>query len=162
MRKAFFWVHLIAGCVAGLVVLIMSATGVALTYERQILAAGAPKIQTDSGVVPHSLEALLDQHRQKHGALPSAVLKRAAADAPIEFQMGREGTFYINPYTGEDAGGGPAGARRFFRSMTDWHRWLGQSGEGRETARAITGACNLAFLFLVLSGMYLWIPRIAS
>ena len=43
--------------------------------------------------------------------------------------------------------------------MTDWHRWLGQEGAGRETGRAITGACNLAFLFLVLSGMYLWIPR---
>jgi len=27
------------------------------------------------------------------------------------------------------------------------------------TARAITGASNVAFLFLVLSGMYLWLPR---
>ena len=29
----------------------------------------------------------------------------------------------------------------------------------RVTGKAITGACNLAFLFLALSGMYLWLPR---
>ena len=43
--------------------------------------------------------------------------------------------------------------------MTDWHRWLGATGEGRATGRMITGACNLAFLFLVVSGFYLWFPR---
>ncbi len=159
MRKVLFWLHLIAGCVAGIVVLIMSVTGVLLTYERQILAAGAPRILADTGVVPYSIEALVEQYRQRHGALPSAIVKRAGADAPLEFQMGREGTVYLNPYTGEEAGAGAVGARRFFRLMTDWHRWLGQNGEGRDTARAITGACNLAFLFLVLSGMYLWLPR---
>jgi uncharacterized iron-regulated membrane protein len=44
--------------------------------------------------------------------------------------------------------------------MTDWHRWLGASPEGRARARMITGACNLAFLFLALSGLYLWMPRV--
>src|SRR5262245_63336511 len=29
----------------------------------------------------------------------------------------------------------------------------------RETARPITGACNLAFLGLALSGLFLWWPR---
>ena len=37
-RKILFWTHLIAGCIAGAVVLTMSVTGVLLTYERQILA----------------------------------------------------------------------------------------------------------------------------
>ena len=35
-RTAFFWLHLTAGCAAGLVVLMMAVTGVLLTYERQI------------------------------------------------------------------------------------------------------------------------------
>jgi len=43
--------------------------------------------------------------------------------------------------------------------MTDWHRWLGASGGSRNTARAVTGACNLGFLFIVSSGVYLWWPR---
>ena len=38
MRKIFFWLHLTAGCVAGAIILLMSFTGVLLTYEKQILA----------------------------------------------------------------------------------------------------------------------------
>ena len=37
IRKAIFWTHLGAGVLAGLVVLMMSVTGVILTYERQIV-----------------------------------------------------------------------------------------------------------------------------
>lgn len=36
-RKTLFWLHLIAGVVAGLFILLMSLTGVLLTYERQML-----------------------------------------------------------------------------------------------------------------------------
>jgi len=43
--------------------------------------------------------------------------------------------------------------------VTDWHRWLGASGENRAAARAVTGASNLVFLFIVASGFYLWWPR---
>ena len=44
--------------------------------------------------------------------------------------------------------------------MIDWHRWLGdRTASGRAIGKAITGACNAAFLFLALSGLYLWWPR---
>ena len=43
--------------------------------------------------------------------------------------------------------------------MIDWHRALGFSGDNRAIGRAITGAGNAAFLFLALSGLYLWWPR---
>ncbi len=36
MRRVFFWSHLCAGLTAGAVILVMSVTGVLLTYERQI------------------------------------------------------------------------------------------------------------------------------
>ena len=35
----------------------------------------------------------------------------------------------------------------------------GREGEGRTTAKAITGACNLSFLLLVISGPFLWLPK---
>ena len=35
-------------------------------------------------------------------------------------------------------------------------------GEGRETGRAVTGAANLAFLVLVVTGPILWWPRRGS
>ena len=43
--------------------------------------------------------------------------------------------------------------------MTDWHRWLGTEGESRDVGRAITGACNTAFVVMVITGFYLWWPR---
>jgi len=43
--------------------------------------------------------------------------------------------------------------------VEDWHRWLGASNEHRAAARVVTGACNLGFLFLVVTGPFLWIPR---
>jgi len=68
-------------------------------------------------------------------------------------------TLYLNPYSGDVLGEGAPGVRRFFRTVTDWHRWLGTGGENRAVGRAITGACNLGFLFLVVSGLYIWWPR---
>ena len=38
LRSFIFWLHLIAGVVAGTVVLVMSVTGVLLTYEKQMVA----------------------------------------------------------------------------------------------------------------------------
>ena len=40
LRKFLFWCHLAAGVSAGIVIFIMSVTGVLLTYERQIIALG--------------------------------------------------------------------------------------------------------------------------
>jgi uncharacterized iron-regulated membrane protein len=44
--------------------------------------------------------------------------------------------------------------------VTDWHRWLAMAGEQRAFGKAITGWSNLIFAFIVLSGMYLWLPRV--
>jgi uncharacterized iron-regulated membrane protein len=56
-------------------------------------------------------------------------------------------------------GEGSPRTRAFFQTVTDWHRWLGAGGERRAVGRAVTGACNLVFLFIVASGFYLWWPR---
>ena len=37
VRRIVFWSHLVAGAVVGLVVFFLAATGVLLTYERQIV-----------------------------------------------------------------------------------------------------------------------------
>jgi uncharacterized iron-regulated membrane protein len=56
-------------------------------------------------------------------------------------------------------GEGSKKVRAFFQTVTDCHRWLGARGESRAVGRAVTGAANLGFLFLVMSGFYLWWPR---
>ncbi len=77
----------------------------------------------------------------------------------MEVGFGREQVRFVNAYTGETIGTGAAGLRKFFGKVEDWHRWLGVGPENRKFARAITDGCNLAFLFLVCSGIFLWWPR---
>lgn len=159
-RNLIFWLHLICGVSGGLVIFIMSITGVALTYEKQMLRwADGFHIQPPSDQAQRlDPETLLTQARAKAGKLPSGALFRSDPGEPIRLYFGRE-SFAVHPYTGDRLGEGAVGLRKFFRTMILWHRWLGQEGEGRAVGKAITGACNLAFLFIVVSGFYLWWPK---
>ena len=138
-------------------------TGVLLTYEKQI--TGWADTRNYKVVAPSAnpqqlpVEQLLASAKEKRKSEPSAITKRNNAYAPVEVSFGREGTLFLNPYTAEVFGEGSHGVRSFFRTVTDWHRWLGAQGEHRNTMRAITGACNLGFLILVVSGFYLWWPQ---
>jgi len=163
-RKLIFWPHLIAGSLAGIVILIMSVTGVLLTYERQIIdwadmrslkpaptALGSPRLEP---------EELIAKVRESAGSTPVAITIRSEESAPVAFSYGREKTIFVDSRSGEVLGEGSAGTRKFFREMTVWHRWLGaEAGPSQATGKAITGASNLMFLFLVMSGFYLWFPR---
>ena len=165
IRKVFFWMHLIAGCVGGIIILTMSITGVLLTYERQILARverGSFHVEPPSGASRMPVEMLLSKAGEQGVALPAnaSLTLRSDPREPAEIGALREDALYLNPYTGQVLGKSKSsGWRTFFQDVTTWHRYLGAKGEGRTVAKAITGACNLAFLGLVLSGMYLWIPK---
>ena len=162
-RKTIFWLHLTIGLAVGIVVLIMSATGVLLTYQRQMqswadlrgLDGSAPT--ANATALPVSV--IIANAQTARAGEPASVRWRAATDAPVEVMFGREGSVFVNAYTGEVLGKGSERMRSFFRVVTDWHRWLGRSGPSREPARKITGAVNLGFFFLVLGGFYLWWPR---
>ena len=163
IRSTIFWIHLICGVAVGVVVLMMSATGVILTYERQIVAwadrTTYPAPTPDAKPLP--LEELVAAARESRPEfVPTTIVLRNELDAPVTLGAGRSGSLLVDPYSGAVADPGAQGLRRFFAAVTGWHRWFNATGESRATARLITGASNLAFLFLILSGMYLWLPRI--
>ena len=163
-RSVDFWMHLVCGVVAGVVVLIMSITGVALTYEKQMLewadrgAWTAPSLVGARHLPPETL--LAKAAAAQPGLAPTGFTLRAPAAAPATVTFQGNKSLLIDPYTGTIVGEPPAGLRNFFRTMTVWHRYLALDGTSRATGRAITGAANLGFLFIVLSGIYLWFPRV--
>jgi uncharacterized iron-regulated membrane protein len=164
-RTILFWCHLTCGVAAGVVILIMSVTGVLLTYEKQIMlwadTRGYDAAPPSPGAARLSIDALLERVRAaKPDAAVQAIAVRREATAPVALTLGREGTLYVHPYTGAVLGAGAPAVRDFFRSVTNWHRWLALSGSTRTTGKAITGAANLIFLFIVCSGLYLWFPRV--
>ena len=162
-RKIIFWLHLIAGITTGIVILIMCVTGVLLTFEAQIkdYAEGNVRyVQVSPGAQKLSPTELFARLKEaKPEAKPTGLTLKSDPQATAAFALGREGTLYMNPYTGEILGGEAKGVNSFFRFLTDWHRWLGASGENRAAARAVTGFSNAVFLFLAITGVYLWFPR---
>ena len=163
LRPLLFWLHLISGVIAGTVVLIMSVTGVLLTYQKQMtlwadlrgVEAGPPA----PGALRLTPDSLLAIVTARESRTPSTVVWRNGAEMPVEVQFGREGRQYLSAYTGEVVGTGRAGMRKVFSVATDWHRWLAMKDDARKTGKAITGWSNMAFLVLVLTGLVLWWPR---
>jgi uncharacterized iron-regulated membrane protein len=164
VRAIIFWLHLGVGCVAGLVILAMSITGVLLAFERQINSwADAPAVlQGHSDAGPQApLDSLLADLRNNGRGVPSELVLHNSADSPVEARFGREQTLYLNPWTGEIIGQPSDATRAFFSTVERVHRSIGlgmQSGFGR----GITGAANLAFLFMLVSGIYLWVPKVLN
>src|SRR5262245_30850724 len=163
-RKIFFWCHLLTGVTAGVIIFTMSVTGVLLTYEKQITSWAdlrASRIalpSPDASRLP--VETLLAEARKaRPGLTINSITMRADASVPAAFGFNGGNILFVNPYTGAVIGEGSRKVRGFFRVATDLHRWLGAQGDNRANARAITGACNLGFLFLVLSGIYMWWPK---
>jgi uncharacterized iron-regulated membrane protein len=164
LRRIIFWLHLVTGVMAGLVIGVMSVTCVLLAFERQIVAFAERDIRTvqppASGVSRLDLDVLVTRAR---AAVPegrlSGVMLRADPTATVVVNFGRERTVFVNPYTGEVLGEGAKTLRDFFHTVTDLHRWLGTEGERRDIGHAITGACNTAFVVMVVTGVYLWWPR---
>ena len=162
LRSILFWLHLPLGVLAGAVILIMSVTGVLLTYQRQITAwadTRGYRVERSAERLPaDALVAKLAEARPDLKA--TALVIRSEPSAPASFTVGPGRLLFVDPYTGAAFGeGNGQGVRAFFRVMVEWHRYLGASGASRPQGRAVTGAANLAFLFIVLSGVVLWWPR---
>ncbi len=164
LRRIIFWCHLAAGVTAGIVILVMSATGVLLAFERQVIRFAEREMLTVKVPAKDSqrlgVGTLLSKLSEaRPDAKPTGITLQSDPTASATVALGRTGVLFVNPYTSEILGQGAQRTRSFFRVNEDWHRWIGASGENRAVGRAITGACNTAFLVLAISGVYLWWPK---
>lgn len=156
-----FWLHLIAGVLGGIVIFIMCVTGALLSFEKNIIEFS----ERDQRVVAVGEKRLSAQEilervvAEKPDAKPSSLFMTSDLASAATVALGREGQVFVDPYTGALTGSGNAAVRGFFRFNTDLHRWIAMSGDGRPIGKAITGATNLMFLFLAISGIYIWFPR---
>ena len=164
IRKALFWLHLGSGVITGLVVAMMSLTGVLLTYELQLIAwadrafysAPAP----DASRLP--LDSVLAS-AEADGVTGKQLTVYNDPAAPVLVSAGRrEPSVFVNAYSGEVLGEPSPGIRSAMSSLMYWHRWFNATGDARQTARLVTGVSNLAFLFMILTGIYLWLPKVLS
>ena len=159
VRKAVFWLHLATGLLAGAIVLVMSVTGVLMSFERQVSdRADGFHLTPPAGAAAVGLEAHLGKLRDAKPAVSGIGFERDPSK-PVSYQFGKDKTIFADPYTGEPLGSGNTAVRGFFRFILSWHRWLGREGASQATGKAIIGIGNMLFLFLVISGIFLWCPK---
>ena len=166
-RKTIFWLHLIAGLVAGLSIAVMCLTGTALAFEKEILAWAQRDARTVPAPAENTARLTLEQLQAKvHDAQPdfrlTSIVLQNVPRAAVAFPASARGAapIYANPYTGEVRPSAPTAVNGFMQSMNSWHRYLNFTGEvARPRGRLINGVSNLAFAFLAFSGLYLWWPR---
>jgi uncharacterized iron-regulated membrane protein len=160
-RKILFWMHLSCGVVAGLLILLMSATGVLLTYERQMIesAGRANHVAAPAGHGRLDVDSLAEAAR---AAAPGndrlSLVIDANPGAPVSVSAGRSTAALLNPYTGEVIEDAATGTRGFMSTMRSWHRWMG--GDSNSIGAKLIDYSNLLFVFIIISGLYLWLPAV--
>src|SRR5690606_16034799 len=133
--------------------------GVILMYEKQMLAeanARSARVSPPESGATASAERVLAAVAKWEGPAPTSLTIRRGPAVPYEVAFGREKTLFVDPYTGESLGEGAVGLRTFFRKVTELHRYIATTGENRPIGKGITGVCNLLFLYILVSGIYLW------
>ncbi len=76
----------------------------------------------------------------------------------VTVSRGRDGSLLLNPVDGSVLQDASAGQREFFRVVENWHRRL--AGEGTSTRAKLIDYGNLLFLFIIVSGIYIWLPQV--
>jgi uncharacterized iron-regulated membrane protein len=163
-RKIIFWFHLISGIIAGIFIFIMCVSGALLSFEPNILAFAESQMRnvkppTENAQRLSINEIIAKVQSAKPNAKPSGITLQNDKNAAATIALGREGQLFVNPYSGEITGEGASGWRGFFRVVEDAHRWLALSGSGRTIGKSLNDTANLLFLFLAISGFYIWFPR---
>ncbi len=160
-RKLIFWMHLVIGVAASLVILTMAGAGLLLSFRPQIIAAADRSIAGPglAGIDPTVPRAGLEAIGQAvRAAFPeeriTTITLRRDAREPVLVNLGRERTVLVHPLTAAMLGEGTRW-RGFMNQVEQVHRMLALGPDGK----AITGAASIALFVLVLSGLVLWWPR---
>ncbi|GAA5131221.1 PepSY domain-containing protein [Luteolibacter yonseiensis] len=163
-RKIIFWLHLIAGLIAGAVIAVMSVTGIGIAFEEEILKWFDRKVSRIE-VRPASGEKLplMELKQRVESARPgfrvtSVVIHRDPTLA-WEFHADGDGPLYVDPYSGATNDTRSHGAHEVIHKLEEWHRWLGDKDGQASVGRLVTGVSNLMFVVVCVSGLYLWFPR---
>ena len=138
-RKIIFWIHLPVGILSGLVVLMMSLTGLILTYEWQLeewsfrnyISAG-----TRDGR-PLAVGMLLDNLAQVEPEVSvGSVIIRADPREPAAVSVGAGRLLFLDRYSGQVLGDNNSAVRRLLRKVRSIHRWFGLEGQYQVAGRS--------------------------
>ena len=164
VRKLFKKLHLWLSLPFGLIIMTTCLTGALLVFEKEITEL----VRHDSYTIPVrktqslSLQSLLERVARE---TPDSV-QITSVTIPSDFRRAytvglskpRRAGVLVDPYTGKIVG--QSGRLPFFTTVRELHRWLLDSmkpdSEGIFWGRVIVGTSTLLFVFILLTGLFLW------
>ena len=167
VRKLFRKLHLWLSLPFGLIIMTTCLTGALLVFEKEITEL----VRHDSYTIPVrktqslSLQSLLERVARE---TPDSV-QITSITIPSDFRRAytvglskpRRAGVLVDPYTGKIVG--QSGRLPFFTTVRELHRWLLDSmkpdSEGIFWGRVIVGTSTLLFVFILLTGLFLWWPK---
>ena len=167
VRKLFKKLHLWLSLPFGLIIMTTCLTGALLVFEKEITEL----VRHDSYTIPVrktqslSLQSLLERVARE---TPDSV-QITSVTIPSDFRRAytvglskpRRAGVLVDPYTGKIVG--QSGRLPFFTTVRELHRWLLDSmkpdSEGIFWGRVIVGTSTLLFVFILLTGLFLWWPK---
>jgi len=164
IRKLIFWVHLISGIITGIFIALMSATGIAIAFEHEIIEWCDREVSLvtppseDATKLPFS-EQLKHVQSQAEGFLARLAVLPVDPNQASTFIAGHHSLRYLDPYSGEIRETAAPRLRAFFHFMEELHIHLAMKGDWQTLGSQINGISNVALILLCLSGLYLWFPR---
>ncbi|MFB0490995.1 putative iron-regulated membrane protein [Methylobacterium sp. OAE515] len=168
LRTLLFRLHWALGLTAGLVLALMGLTGALMSYEEAVTAfANRDRLEVTPGgrtaLPPASLAARIDA--QAGGRVANVLTLSDDPSASVHVRFARDPetrarppAAYADPYDGTLLG--PVRLEGAFTAVRDLHRWLLLPGGSKGWGRTITGACTLALLAFLATGLYLRWPQI--
>jgi uncharacterized iron-regulated membrane protein len=161
LRKALFQVHLWTGIGLGLYILLMSVSGSALIFRRELTRSLAREPRVVPGPGARMSEDDLKQSARR--AYPdftvTSVSLRKNPDQAAEIRLERGGKKLqrlFNPYTGADLGDSLRLGFRFVLWLVDLHDNL----LAAQTGRLMNAAGGIFTVILGLTGAVIWWPGI--
>lgn len=163
-RQMFKKLHLWLGVASALVLTVVSLSGTIYVFNSEvveILNRDKYVLQPSNGIQPLSHEELINRVAESvNGQVASISVPddRSRAWSLMVRQEGqRRGTFYlVNQYSGELTPQSELRGQSFFSWILRLHRWLLLDSS---LGRPIVGWATIIMLFLILSGLVIWLPR---
>lgn len=183
VRKFLNDIHLWAGLISGLVLLVVCFTGTIYVYNTEIREWGAShlyRVSIPEGQGLLTVEEVLKKGEDHIQGNVTAVRIPYEADRSYQVSARAEGdksrfgtTYFFDPYTGALLGNSKEKnkAAEFMGTLFSLHRWLLLDKieepiiaglENRKLGSYITGTATILFTIGVLTGIVIWIPRKAK
>lgn len=164
MRKFWKYVHFCLSLPAGIVLIFSCLSGAVLVFQKDMQRLASSGCNPENGsvrVLPvDSLAHVALREVGREGKVMKSLTLYAdsghACEIGVEGQKG--GYVMLDPCTAGVVGEGVWG-EQFFASIRRLHRWLMLEGTGRDAGRLLTGISTLFFLFILISGLVMALPK---